>query len=91
MYILILIIGIFLLSVFGLWYLIKDAVRVYDKLNHIHDVAKHTNNKNELETLFPQLKEVSKECWHKEIQNKCNLIYVFIDTKYKCLQLTINN
>lgn len=76
------IISVFTVSFYLLWKIMKSTVSTHEKLNILRDKAKLAKTKEELETLWEELKEVSKECWHKSFSSKLTEVKTIIEIKY---------
>jgi hypothetical protein len=73
--------AIFCLIGFGLWYLLKDAMVLHEKLDDLKKRAKLANEKNELSSIHAELTVISKACWHKTLYSKVSEIAAILETK----------
>ena len=80
---------IIFLIIFGagwsMWYLSNSTIKIHEKLNDLKQKAKKAKTKDELQTVWIELKEVNKECWHKSFSSKVVEIKTIIETKYEIL------
>ncbi len=85
-----LILGLILVSIIGgavwsMWKIITNSVNTHEKLNILKEKAKLAKTKEELQTVWYELVEVNKECWHKSFSSKVVEVKTIIETKYDML------
>jgi len=85
-----LIIGLIMVSiiagvVWSMWSIMTSAVNIHEKLNVLKEKAKSAKTKEELQTVWEELKDVSKECWHRSFSSKVIEVKTIIETKYEML------
>lgn len=72
--------------VWSMWHLMKSAEKIYNKLYALKEKAKLAKIKDELLTVWEELKVVNnKECWHRSFSSKVVEIKTIIETKYGML------
>lgn len=69
-------------SFWSIWKIMKQANDIHKKLNDLKERSKLASTKEELKSLWMELKEVNKECWHKSFSTKVVEIKTIIETKY---------
>ena len=85
-----LIIGLIIVSIISgvVWtmrLIIISSESIHKKLNVLKEKAKSAQTKEELQTVWGELKEVNKECWHRSDSSKVVEIKTIIETKYEML------
>ena len=85
-----LIIGLIIVSiisgvVWSMWSIMTSSVNIHEKLNALKEKAKLAKTKEELQTVWEELKEVNKECWHKSFSSTVVEVKTIIETKYEML------
>jgi len=78
-------VSIIVFAIWSMWYLMKSAEKIHEKLNTLKEKAKLANTKDELQKVWDELKIVSKECWHKSFSSKVVEVKTIIETKYEML------
>ncbi len=79
------IVTIFVGGVWSMWLITKSAVNIHEKLNTLKEKAKIAKTKEELQTIWGELIEVNKECWHRSFTPKVVEVKTIIETKYEML------
>jgi hypothetical protein len=69
-------------SYWSIWTIGSQANDINKKLNDLKERSKLASTKEELKSLWMELKEVNKECWHKSFSTKVVEIKTIIETKY---------
>lgn len=72
-------------SIWSVVGMIKSSNEIYKKLDVLKEKAKEAKTKYELQSLWEELKVVSKECWHRSFSPKVVEIKTIIETKYEML------
>lgn len=82
-----LIIGLIIVSIIAgvVWSIMTSAVNIHEKLNALKEKAKMAKTKDELQTVWEELKEVNKECWHRSFSSNVIEVKTIIETKYEML------
>lgn len=85
-----LIIGLIIISIivgvaWSMWSIMTSSVNIHEKLNALKEKAKMAKTKEELQTVWEELKELNKECWHRSFSSKVVEIKTIIETKYEIL------
>lgn len=78
------IVSIIVIVVWSMWS-ITSAANIHKKLNVLKEKAKSSKTKEELQTVWEELKEVNKECWHRSFSSKVVEVKTIIETKYEML------
>ena len=71
--------------VWSMWSIMTSSVNIHEKLNALKEKAKNAKTKEELQTVWEELKEVNKECWHRSFSSKVIEVKTIIETKYEML------
>jgi hypothetical protein len=71
--------------VWSMWGLMTFAQKIHNKLDTLEEKTKAAKTSDELETLWNELKEVSKDCWHKTLSSRVVVIKTILETKYETL------
>jgi len=69
----------------SMYNLMTSSVKIHEKLNVLKEKAKLAKTKEELQTVWNELVEVNKECWHKSFSSKVVEVKTIIETKYEIL------
>lgn len=69
-------------SYWSIWTIGSQANDIHKKLNDLKERTKLASTKEELKSLWMELKEVDKECWYKSFSSKVIEIKTIIETKY---------
>lgn len=69
-------------SYWSIWKIMNQSNDIHKKLNDLKERSKLASTKEELKSLWMELKEVNKECWHKSFSSKVVEIKTIIETKY---------
>jgi len=71
--------------VWSMWSIMTSSVNIHEKLNALKEKAKMAKTKEELQTVWEELKDVNKECWHRSFSSKVVEVKTIIETKYDML------
>lgn len=80
-----LIISIIVGVVWSMRKIMTSSVNTHEKLNSLKEKAKIAKTQEELLTLYEELIEVNKECWHNSFTSKVIEVKTIIETKYEML------
>lgn len=69
----------------GMWWLMKSASKLHDKIANLKELADSAETKEELLLVWDQLKIVSKECFHRSFSSGIIEVKTIIETKIKML------
>ena len=76
---------IVLIIVGVVWSIMISSVNIHEKLNALEEKAKMAKTKDELQTVWEELKQVNKECWYRSFSLKVVKVKTIIETKYEML------
>lgn len=86
-FLLITIIGIIVLgAIWSMYKIMTEAGKIYDTIRDIEQRANETNDISELENLWTELAEASKQSFHRAIGARINEVAAVIKTKHKVLK-----